>query len=112
MTQPATNAQVALQCATTLRASKNSGGLASTWNETSDLFSAASGLLKWLDAHTPPTPDPTRDTRNQGQIAELLDRNIETVQEAALLAYQDLAAKLSTVRTTAAAYADQPGELA
>jgi len=57
VTQSATNAQVALQCATTLRAAQNSGGLASTWDETATLFTAAKNLLRWLNANTPPPAD-------------------------------------------------------
>lgn len=56
MTQPATNAQVALQCAATLRASKNTA-LGGSWNETIDLFTFAGRLLTWLNDHTPPAPD-------------------------------------------------------
>lgn len=57
MIQPATNAQVALQCATTLRAAQNSGGLASSWNETLDLVTLARQLQRWLETNTPPAAD-------------------------------------------------------
>lgn len=46
MTQPATNAQVALQCAVALRASSNPGN---TWKETVDLFALARRIQRWLD---------------------------------------------------------------
>jgi len=51
MTHPATNAQVALQCATTLRAANNLG---STWNETFDLLTVARRLQRWLDTGDSP----------------------------------------------------------
>jgi len=55
MTQPATNAQVALQVAATLRATNNLG---STWNETVDLLTVARRLQRWLDTGDSPPRRP------------------------------------------------------
>lgn len=55
MTQPATNAQVALQCAVQDHAAWLRSDRPYAWQP--DIMAQATAYLAWLDAHTPPTPD-------------------------------------------------------
>lgn len=53
MTQPVTNAQVALQCATQVAVAISEDRLIGNL----DIEDYAAGLLRWLDANTPPPVD-------------------------------------------------------